>query len=306
MREAIDEFLNAMAYERGCVASSRKDYGADLTKLMAFIRTRGRTTWAEVTLTDLVAWLEDFRVRHYADTSLLRYTATVKSFFGWLLENGKIEQSPTDALLPGHKPERLPRVIEERELNALIDAIDGDDFPSVRDRAVVEVLYGSGLRVTELCTLTLHDVDWTAHTLRVFGKGRKERVVPFGTPALKALERYQKARAEFLHRYKRGTLEAERSDRRAPLFLSDSGSPCIRGTIATIVHKRIHAFLPSGTIATPHTLRHSFATHLLDHHAPLLDIRNLLGHASVATTQIYTHVSNSHLKETFNTCFPRH
>lgn len=305
MERRIQQFLDAAAYERGLAPLTRTAYAADLAELAATLRRRGRTDWAQATAEDLVAHLERLRRSGHAEASLLRYTAAIRVFFAWLLEEGLIPALPTESLVGGKRPKRLPRTLAEGALNPLIEAVDGTAPIDVRDRAVLEVLYGCGLRCAELCGLRLHDLDGKAGTMRVRGKGGHERVVPYGPPAARALRAYLLWRRTFALSWKKGAHAAELLAPEAPLFLSPSGRALNRAHLAAIVRARIRAFLPEGTHATPHTLRHAYATHLLDHGAPLMDIRDLLGHASVATTQIYTHVSDARLRSTFDACFPR-
>lgn len=305
MRQTIEFFLDAMTYERGLAPTTREAYASDLRELCTYLENRKITAWKAVTTEHLIDYLSDLRARAYAETSLLRYSAAFKTFFGWLLAEGHIPFSPTDAFVTGKRPQRLPKDLQEDILNSLIEAVDGDSPLELRDRAILEVLYGCGLRCSEVLTLNLHDVDRHAQLIRVHGKGRKERVVPFGPPAKKALTAYLNERNRFIATYRKGDLMAALSDSTSPFFLSPTGKRLNRAQIAQLVHNRIHAHLPEGTHATPHTLRHAFATHLLNHGAPLLDIRDLLGHASVTTTQLYTHVSNNELQDVFKRCFPR-
>ncbi len=306
MKRMLAHFRDALAYTRGLAPLTLEAYEADLETLLQFVTTvRRRTAWAQVTPEDLVAHLSDLRARGYADTSLLRYAAAYQTFFRWLLDEGHIPFLPTESLAGGKYPKRLPRSVEEVTLCALIEAVDGNEPYDLRDRAVLELLYGCGLRCAELCGLRLHDLDRIAATLRIRGKGRRERVVPYGAPAGAALSRYLTWREGFAMSWRKGREAATLMDPEAPLFLSPNARALNRGHLATIVRRRIRAFLPEGSHATPHTLRHAFATHLLDHEAPLMDIRDLLGHATIATTQIYTHISNARLRETFARCFPR-
>ncbi len=306
MERALGEFLDAMAYGRGLAEASRAAYAADLRDLADFLARRGRKGWGEVSARDAAAYLRFLREgRGYAEATLLRHAAAMRSFFGWLAAEGRIEASPMEGFERARQPRRLPRTVGERPLNALIEAVDGDGPAEVRDRLALELLYGCGLRCSELTGLNLHDADLAAGTLRVRGKGGRERVVPFGAPAARALRRYLAWRADFAGRYRKGALAAALAGPKAPLLLSPTGRRLNRGHVAALVHARIHAFLPEGAGATPHTLRHAFATHLLDHGAPLLDIKELLGHASVETTQIYTHVSSAGLRAAFDRCFPR-
>ena len=307
MERLVAAFLDAAAYDRGLAPATREAYAADLRAAADFFARRGRRTWGEVTLTDVadhLAWLRDRR--GYAEATLLRHAAALRVFFNWLAAEDRIPASPMEGLERAKPPARLPRTLPERSLNALIEAVDGDDPASLRDRLALELLYGCGLRCSELTGLNLHDADLDADALRVRGKGNKERVVPYGPPARRALARYLAWRAIFAGAYRRGALAAALAEPRAPLLLSPTARRINRGLVAALVHARVHAFLPEGTQATPHTLRHAFATHLLDHGAPLIDIKELLGHASVATTQRYTHVSESALRAAFDRHFPRH
>ncbi len=304
MQKTIEHFLDVMNYERGLAALTREAYGRDLRELQGAL-PREVTSWAEVTTDHLVSHLTQLRERGFADSSLMRYAAAYKTFFAWLLEENLIPFSPTDAFVSPKKPLRLPRSIEEKTLIELIEQVDGTTGIDLRDRAILEIFYGCGLRCSELIGLNLTALDVTAQTFRVYGKGRKERIVPFGKPARTAIGKYLVWRERWLAGYKKGALAYLLGDPEAPLFLSPTGKRLSRPLLAKIIHARIHAFLPEGSHATPHTLRHAFATHLLNHGAPLLDIRDLLGHASVTTTQIYTHVSDKHLRDTFNACFPR-
>lgn len=305
MHGTIDHFLDAMAYERGLAPLTREAYASDLRELCSWLEKRKVTRWDAVKTEHLIDYLADLRRREYAETSLLRYSAAFKTFFGWLLTEGLIPFSPTDAFVTGKRPRKLPKDLPEGLLNRLIESVDGDTPLEIRDRAVLEILYGCGLRCSETLGLNLHDIDRKARLIRVHGKGRKERVVPFGPPAGKALAAYLDVRSRFIATYRKGDLLAELAAPAAPFFLSPTGKRLNRSQIAQLVHTRIHAYLPAGVDATPHTLRHAFATHLLNHGAPLLDIRDLLGHASVTTTQLYTHVTDTALRDVFQRCFPR-
>ncbi|MGN0886025.1 MAG: tyrosine-type recombinase/integrase [Candidatus Spyradenecus sp.] len=305
MKPTIEVFVDAMRYSRGFSPGSCSAYRTVLCALADFLSARGRTAWAEVSAADLRDYLADLDRREYAATTRRRNTAILRTFFDWLLDEELISKLPTENIRVGAQPRRLPNTLGERTLQELIEAVDGTDYPDVRDRAILELLYDCGLRCTELTTLQLHHLDLTRRLLRVHGKGRKERVVPFGEAADWALKAYLAARTPFAESLRKGALAAALRKPTAPLFLAPRGGMLSRSAVARIVHRRIHAFLPPGMQATPHTLRHAFATHLLEHGAPLLDIRDLLGHASIATTQIYTHVDQAHLRSTFDRCFPR-
>ncbi len=302
----LEAFLDAAQYARGLSPATRQAYANALTALLQDLRRQGLDAWPRVDAAALAAHLRRLREgRGYAPATLAQHTAAIRAFFGWLLEQGRIQASPLDALPPAKRPKRLPKTLPEGTLNRLIEAVDGDDPQSLRDRAALELLYGCGLRCAELCGLNLHDADLAGRTLRVRGKGAKERVVPYGPPAHAALLRWLRARERFALTYKKGVLAADLLAPTAPLLLSPTGRRLGRPALAALVHRRIHAFLPEGVQATPHTLRHAYATHLLEHGAPLMDIRQLLGHASVSTTQLYTHVAPTRLRAAFDAAFPR-
>lgn len=306
MVTALNDFLDAMRYSRGLAPATLYAYRSDLMGCLAFLAKRNLTKLTDVSSKDLIDYLAHLRQRGFSDRSLLRNTASLKSFFTWLLEEERIPVNPTDIFPSSKRPQDLPRTIAEETLGKLIDNLTEEGPLDLRDRAVLEVLYGCGLRCSELCGLSLHDVDFTQQRLRVCGKGNKERVVPFGKPAKVALLKYLTWRTHYAESVDKGKRARQLLSPVAPFFLSPRGKPLRRDILSKIVRDRIRQHLPGdASHVTPHVLRHAFATHLLDHDAPLLDIRDLLGHASVATTQIYTHVSDTKLKKTFKNFFPR-
>lgn len=305
-QQLLTAFLEAQRYVRGLATLTLSAYRTDLEQCLTFCTQRGVTEITHITTDVLVAHLADLRARGYAETSLLRHAASLKAFFTWLLEEDEITQNPTDILPSSKRPQALPRTIDEQQLCHCLEQINGDTPKDLRDRAILELLYGCGLRCAELCGLTLHDVDFNSQRVRIFGKGKRERVVPFGEPAERALKRYLTERTSFVASLKSRSLRTSLSKPEAPFFLTPRGKRMNRSLLSTVVRIRIRAQLPGDTShITPHVLRHAFATHLLDHGAPLMDIRDLLGHATITTTQVYTHVSATALRETFQTCFPR-
>ncbi|MDO5462545.1 MAG: tyrosine-type recombinase/integrase [bacterium] len=305
MKQTLVDYLDNMQYARGIAKATREAYTNDLTQLLAYLQTKKLTAWTNVSRDHLIQYIDDLHKRGFAEASLLRNMASIRGFFGWLLDEGIIEHNPTDAFIRTRHHRRLPFTLAENELIPLIEAVDGDSPEDLRDRAILELLYGCGLRCFELIGLRLHDLQKREGTLRILGKGNKERIVPYGPPAAKALHRYLLWRQTFAEKYKRGAFAADLLSLDAPMFLTMTGKRLHRSHLSTIIRTRIRAFLPEGTHATPHTLRHAFATHLLNHGAPLIDISELLGHANVGVTEIYTHVSDQHLKDEFNRCFPR-
>lgn len=305
MKRTLDHYLDNMQYARGIANATRKAYANDLTQFLIYAQKKQISHWSSITREILIQYIDHLHRHGFAEASLLRNMASIRGFFKWMLDEGIISQNPSDAFVRTRHHQRLPFTLSEDELIPLIEAIDSDNPIDLRDRAILELLYGCGLRCSELIHLSLRDVQKQNNTLRIQGKGNKERIVPYGPPAAKALHRYLLWRQTFAEKYKRGAFAADLLSLDAPMFLTMTGKRLHRSHLSTIIRTRIRAFLPEGTHATPHTLRHAFATHLLNHGAPLIDISELLGHANVGVTEIYTHVSDQHLKDEFNRCFPR-
>jgi integrase/recombinase XerC len=297
LRAVTDAWLKAARAERDLSPHTLGAYTFDLTQ---FVEWASRSSMIDVASVDrrllrsYVAWLG---ARGYARRTVARKTSAVRSMLEWALVHEIVDSNPA-ADLPTPKLGRaLPRVLKASEAAALCELPPGDDPVGVRDRAAFELLYGSGLRVAELCALDVEDVDLRARTLRVTGKGRKERMVPIGTPAARALGDYlDGARAYFLER------TDEPPEPRA-VFLNQRGARLKPRTIRAALARylRAHGARPIG----PHALRHSFATHLLDGGADLRAVQELLGHESLATTQIYTHISTERLRAVYDQSHPR-
>ncbi len=305
MNATLHHYLDNLQYARGIAEATRDAYENDLLQLIAYLKKEKIITWQSVTRDHLIRYIHLLHERGFAEASLTRNMASIRGLFTWLLDEQLIPFNPTDAFVRTRQPRRLPFTLEEKQLIACIEAVDGDTPLDLRDRAILEVLYGCGLRCGELINLRLHDIQKQSNTLRIQGKGNKERIVPFGPPAAKALQRYLEWRHTFAEKFKRGECAADLLSLDAPVFLSVRGKKLNRGHLSTLLRQRVRAFLPEGSHATPHTLRHAFATHLLNHGAPLIDISELLGHANVGVTEIYTHLSDQHLRNEFKRCFPR-
>lgn len=307
LQRLLNAFLDNLRYARGLTPLTLSAYQADLNACFCFLKRYPLRSVEDIEATHLIAYLTHLREKGYADSSLLRHAASLKSFFGWLLEEEYIQANPTDLFPAAKRAQQLPRTIDEQQLCPLLDSLNGNTPNDIRDRAVLELLYGCGLRCAELIGLTIHDVDFKLNQVRILGKGNRERIVPFGEPAAQALKRYLTWRAHFVEQLKQAKKRTPYLEGfQAPLFLSPRGKPLNRPLLSKMVRERVRPHLTGDTSrVTPHVLRHAFATHLLDHGAPLLDIRDLLGHASVATTQLYTHLSNKGLQKTFKDCFPR-
>jgi integrase/recombinase XerC len=274
---ALAAFLRYLVAERGASAHTVRSYRADLVDCTSFLERRTLGALADADARVLRAYLADLHARGLARTSIARRLATLRSFFRFLVRRGRVRSNPAREV---HLP------IDQSE--ALFRQPLGDDETSRRDRAILEVLYASGVRVAELAGLDLEDVDLREGALRVLGKGRKERMVPLGTKAIAALRAYLGAR----------------EGARGALFRNRRGGRLTVRSLHRIVRDRARAAGLAGHV-TPHTLRHTFATHLLDAGADLRLIQELLGHARLATTQRYTHVSADRLAKVYDAAHPR-
>jgi len=304
----LDAYLAHVRTERGYSAHTVAAYRGDLVDLIGFANERDIDDAAGIDLALLRDWLWAATERGLARTSIARRAASARGFTSWLHRRELIVADPGLRLKAPRAQRTLPRVVSKRALAdalaGLADRASGGDPVAVRDAAIAELLYASALRVSELVGLDLADVDRRRRTVRVTGKGAKERVVPYGAPAARALDRYlDVARPAMLV-----AAAGERTGHAGPVtsavFLGVRGGRLgVRG-----VHRQVAALLSSipGTGPSgPHALRHSAATHLLDGGADLRAVQEFLGHASLGTTQIYTHVSAERLKQSYQTAHPR-
>ena len=296
LQRAIADFTTYLSAERGFSAHTVRSYGSDLARLMEFAVPRGAVAAADIDLELLRDWLWHASSEGLAKSTLARRAAVSRSFTAWLT---RTHATPMDAAIRLKAPKRdhhLPRVLTRAQIGVILDSASaraqtGDPI-ALRDLAIIELLYASALRVSELTGLGLADVDLGRLTVRVLGKGSKERVVPFGVPARDALVGY-------LERG-RSALTAERG----PFFVGARGARLSSRTVYELV-SRLLAVIPGSGPAGPHTFRHTAATHLLDGGADLRAVQELLGHASLGTTQLYTHVSTERLKESYRLAHPR-
>ena len=298
LADAARNFLRSLKAERDLSPNTVAAYTSDLDQFAAWA-ARGRvddlTAIDRKLLRRYVAWLSESR---YARRSIARKVSAVRSMLHWAMVTGLITTNPADDLASPKLDRPLPKVLKAAEAGRLCELPPLDDAIGIRDRAVLELLYGSGLRVGELCALDVADIDLRYETLRVTGKGRKERQVPMSDAARIALARYlPEGRAELL--------KPAPSTGMAPtaLFLNSRGTRLGPRSVRSLVTKYCRAD-GLGPL-TPHGLRHSFATHLLDGGADLRAVQELLGHENLATTQIYTHVSTERLRAVYEQSHPR-
>jgi integrase/recombinase XerD len=292
--DGIDDFLAYIELERGLSRNTAKSYENDLKQAAHRLRALGASGWLKVTPKHLTGWLHWLSDAAFSESSQARKLAAVRMLFRHLQRQGRRADDPA-ALLSGPKFRRkLPQTLTTGEMDRLLAAPAGGDAYAVRDRAMLELFYSSGLRISELCGLTLQQVDLENGFVRVFGKGAKERVVPLGAKARDAVQAYLVSARPRLVKPRTGS----------ELFLSERGKAISRKTLWVIVKKAAQRAGIAKSVK-PHLLRHSFATHLLGGGADLRAIQEMLGHASIGTTQIYTAVESSRLRDQHAKFHPR-
>jgi integrase/recombinase XerD len=291
--EAIDRFVDALWIEDGLAANTLAAYRRDLTLYAHWLATTHERALNDSVESDLQAHGVARHVGSKA-TSANRRLTVFKRYFRWALREHLIATDPTLRLLTARQPMRVPKTLSEAQVEALLAAPDTDTPLGLRDRAMLELMYASGLRVSELVALKVFEMSLNDGVLRVLGKGSKERLVPFGGEARRWIERY-------LHESRPAILDGQQT---SDLFVTNRGAGMTRMMFWVIVKKNalaagIHVPL------SPHTLRHAFATHLLNHGADLRAVQMLLGHADISTTTIYTHVARERLKQLHAKHHPR-
>ncbi|MBI3322056.1 MAG: tyrosine recombinase XerC [Candidatus Omnitrophica bacterium] len=291
----IAKFLNYLRVERNASAHTERNYETDLALLK---QSLGDTPWEKVDLLALRSFVAQQRTDGRSKATMARRISSIRSFFRFLHREGFIESNPAVSANPlaglkrPKQDQHLPSFLSMEEAQRLVEAPQGDHVAGARDRAILETLYSTGLRVSELVGLKVRDVDLIGGSLRTVGKGRKERLVPMGSYSIQAIRKYLAA------------LPPEMTEPERPLFQNNR-----RGRLTDRSVRRIlNRYLAKVSVArriSPHALRHSFATHLLDRGADLRSVQELLGHSSLTTTQVYTHVTTERLKKVYESAHPR-
>lgn len=290
IQQHIADFLSYLLTEKGLSDNTNAAYGRDISAFAKSLNTQGVKDFSSVEQTHIIAFLSDLKIAQYAITSICRALIAIKVLFRFLKRE---EIVPQDVSLHLETPklwQLIPEVLSQDEVERLLAQPDDTNSYGARDKAIIEVLYASGLRVSELCGLQIYDVD--ENFVRVKGKGQKERLVPIGKKALAAVDHYLVCYRDHYD-----------SQYQPALFVTRTGRPIDRITVWAMIKDYAKS---AGIIKniSPHTLRHSFATHLLDHGADLRIIQEMLGHANISSTDRYTHVSRSHLQEAFQKYHP--
>jgi integrase/recombinase XerC len=306
MAEYIDDLTRFLDYLRAVEAASPRTvdaYRRDLGALATSLGGEGPVDWTRVDRDDLRRFLGEQRRLERAPATIARRLSALRAFFRFLVREGRREDNPASALRSARQKRRLPRTPGEELVTRILEACDLDTETGRRDRAILEMLYGGGLRLSELLGLCLGDIDWPGGTLRVVGKGSRERMVPFSGEAPRALRASLADRlsADTVRSLEAGALAA--GSARLRVFARRDGKALSPRTVQRIVARATRE--GGGGRLSPHDLRHAFATHLLDRGADLRGVQELLGHASLSTTQIYTQVSVARLRESFDGAHPR-
>jgi integrase/recombinase XerD len=296
----IDEFLTFLSAEKGCSENTISAYSVDLHQFREYLQRRYSgdegTLWGRVEKNDIISYIMYLKGdREYAAATSARKVAAIRSFFHFLVAEGFIRDDPTATLDSLRVKKHLPRPITVEQVEKLLAEPAKLSTPKgLRDQAILELLYATGMRVSELVSLRVDDVNLASASVRCWGKGSKERVIPMHQQAVSALREYQE----------RGRAQFVRDADKKTLFLNMRGEALTRQGLWLIFKDYVaKAGLPADV--TPHTLRHSFATHMLDRNADLINVQKLLGHTSISTTQVYTHVSSERLRKVYDESHPR-
>jgi integrase/recombinase XerC len=299
-RPEVDEYLRYIESARQLSPHTVAAYRRDLAELCAFLGERAVTDWNEVARDDLRAFIGDLSRRELARRSIARKLSAARSFLRWLHREGRIEANPGRLVRSPKLEKTLPGWLTAQQVDELFHAAEANaaegGFRPARDLAVLETFYGTGMRLSELHGLDWADVDLLGEQAKVRGKGKKERIVPLTGSAARALRRYELRRDDVVRSVKE-------ADRRA-VFLSERGKRLSRRQVQNIVRGFLDRIAEESGLST-HSLRHSFATHLLDGGADLMAVKELLGHESLSTTRIYTHTSKERLKQVYQQAHPR-
>jgi len=284
--------------ELGRSANTVAAYSKDLVNLFEFARTRGCNRIDDIGIVELRGWLASQRTSGLSPATIARRATSIRLFFAWASAQGHVEHDPASLLVIPKVPKRLPHVLQQEQATAVMDRValraDDNSPVHVRDQAILELLYASGIRVGELVGLDLGDIDNSRNTIRVLGKGNKERVVPFGLIADSAVTRYLKLARPSLATSVSGQA----------VFLGARGKRIDQRAVRTVVQEVLDSLAGMPNIS-PHGLRHSAATHLIEGGADIRTVQEILGHASLSTTQLYTHVSAERLRAVFEQAHPR-
>jgi len=289
MRQLLKKFLDYLSLQKNCSSNTLRGYRRDIFQFINFLKKNKIKSFKSISYEDLLSYLGYLRNYGYSETTIGRKVASLKSFFKFLSARKIIKSNPVALLSSPKKPDRLPDFLTLEEVEKILNIPSEKNWQSLRDKAILELLYSTGIRVGELTSLKIGDIDFFQELIKVKGKGKKERIVPIGRYALKALIEY---------------IERRPNKKEKNVFLNKYGKPLSERSVERIIDK-FSKKAGIGKKITPHTFRHTFATHMLDRGADLRTVQELLGHERITTTQIYTHLTVEKLKEFYNKTHPR-
>lgn len=292
--DSMDEYLNYLLIEKGCSSHTIEAYGRDLRAFISHLRAEGLSCLREVAQETVLAYIAAQRTKGLCAKSVNRRLAALRGFYKFLMREGKAEQNPTATFKMTKAWMNLPYVLSREEMERLLAQPDLIGKAALRDKAMMELMYATGIRVSELVGLTMNAINWQVGYLLVMGKGGKQRIIPLGRCAYRSLQTYvESTRGE--------ALSQRRND---IVFLNRQGGGFTRQGCWKVVKKYAEMAGLSGKVH-PHTFRHSFATHLIEGGADIRSVQVMLGHADISTTQVYTHVTREHLKDVHRKFHPR-
>ena len=295
MKEQIIDYLHYLTIERGLSQNTRKSYERDLEQYLTFLTEQHITDWQAVDRVLILSFLQQLQQSGKSSATIIRMVSSLRRFHQFLRQERFTDHDPMQHIDSPKKQQKLPDTLSLSEVERLIETPDTKEVLGIRDRAILEVMYATGLRVSELIGLQLKDLHLSMGLLQTTGKGDKERIVPLGDLAIQWIETYLEEARPFLTR---------KHPEESHLFVNNHGKQLSRQGI----WKNLKALVRKAGITknvTPHTLRHSFATHLLENGADLRTVQELLGHADISTTQIYTHITKKRMTEVYKQHFPR-
>ncbi len=294
MESYVNEFINYLAVERGLAQNTLESYGRDLKQFQTYLDNGNMEILKDSSRNTILGYLNNLQSKGRAVSTISRNLAAIKSFYQYLVRERYLDKDPAANLESPKIEKKLPKILTISEVEQLLKQPNGLLPTGLRDKAMLELLYATGIRVSELISLNISDINLDMGYIKCYGKGAKERIVPLGSIAAKCVQDYTgKGRPKLVRTYDE-----------AALFVNHHGNRLTRQGFWKIIKKyaqeaNIHKDI------TPHTLRHSFATHLLENGADLRSVQEMLGHADISTTQIYTHVTKNHLKEVYDKAHPR-
>ncbi|HOB35455.1 MAG: site-specific tyrosine recombinase XerD [Firmicutes bacterium] len=294
MEQLVDTYLVHLKVERGLAANTLDSYRRDLAKFIGFLRRQGVFSLQQVDRQSIMAYMEELHNRGRAAATVSRNLAAIRSFYSFLTQENLVAANPSAELESPKIPKRLPTVLTVAQITRLLEQPDIRQPGGLRDKAMLELLYATGIRVSELVALDLPDVNLEMGFLRCVGKGSKERIIPVGKTAVESVDNY----------LRRGRVKLVRDSQESAVFVNVHGRRLTRQGFWKILKKYVRQAGIDGEI-TPHTLRHSFATHLLENGADLRAVQEMLGHSDISTTQIYTQVTANRLRDVYQRYHPR-